>query len=100
MTVTEAIERAQENAKRQIIKSRLLRWLDRAETVDITKESPGMERTDCSALARLQPTGTLVIELRLTGIDGIEARVKDGGDCHKPEDWIAVQAHDVGGGSP
>lgn len=90
MDAPTAIREAEAKAKRQAIIDRLLAWIERAETVDIVRENPRMERENSYVTARMLPTGELTIELRLTGINGIEACVKERGDRHNSDDWFAV----------
>lgn len=90
MDAKQAIREAEAKAKRQAIIDRLLSWIDRAETVDIVRENPHMERESSYATALMIPTGDLAIELKLTGIEGIDARVIDGGNCYNSSDWYAT----------
>ena len=85
-----AITVAQEKAKRQAIIDRVLDWIDQAESVDIVRETPEMERENSYITARMIATGELTIELKLTGLDGIHAQLKNGGDRFDSNDWFAV----------
>jgi len=84
--------RQQQYAKQKQRRSvrRSLAWIDLAETVDIVRENPHMKRESVYALSRMIPTGELTIELRLTGIKGIEVRLKKSGSQHNSDDWFAV----------
>lgn len=90
MDAATAIRTAEAKAKREAIVERLLQWIEQAETVDIVRETPGMKPSDCSTTASMRCTGELTIELKLTGIDGIDAAVKPRGDHRNPEDWMVV----------
>lgn len=90
MDVQSAIQAAEAKAKRQAIVDRLLDWIERSDTVDIVKENPTMEPESSYVTAQMLPTGELTIELRLTGIKDIAARLKEGGRRQESDDWFAI----------
>lgn len=64
-------------AKRKAIRDRVLEWIDRAEFVELVRETPGMQRENNYVTTRWLPTGSLTIELRLDGIANMDAAMCD-----------------------
>lgn len=87
MNAADAIKQAEAVARRQAAIDRLLDWIERADTVDIVRETPVMKRESCDNLAPYRPTGELTIELKLTGITGIEAELCQDGRSGNAYDW-------------
>lgn len=75
MTATEAIKNAEAKAKREAIIARLLDWINKAQSVEIVRETPTMKQESSHQMAPMLPTGELTIELRLTGIPELDALV-------------------------
>lgn len=90
MSAIHAIKQAEAVARRQAVIDRVLDWIERADTVDIVRETPVMKPECCGVGSPYRPTGELTIELKLTGIDGIEAELCQGGRSHYPVDWSVM----------
>lgn len=89
MDAVTAVNEAMAKAKRQAIIDRLLEWIDRAATVEIVREQPGMERPDSYITSRLVANGELTIELKLTGIVNIDVGMFDSMKHREPDNYFA-----------